>query len=468
MSVDLLEPYKNQTELRVRDYQIYEKIFLGEHFDAFSIKTDGYHKKDFDKLRYIAVNFGGMISKLSADMIFEEFPKITTGDNDEFVSALIKQNQLKTQFYESALENSFRGDAFFRIRAKDSQVIIEDVNAEVVDVEYQQGNVRMEPEAFNLKWEVEVEINGSKEKALFIERHTKGQIENNLYQLEGDGSKGNFLPLDLYDADLEPIEETGVEDSFLVVHIPNYKINSSYYGISDYKDLLPLMHAINNRISKVDNILDKHGDPILAVPEGVLDDEGKVSRKMFGVIEVPTDEASGSKPEYIVWDAKLESAFSEIEKLIDLLFMVSETSPASIGIEKEGKAESGRALKFKLLRTIAKKHRKELYFDWGIKKLLKTAQEFAKNNKFKAGDVSCGKVEDVSIEWMDGIINDEVENLDIEISKIENKLTTRKDAIQRIEGINEKEAEEKLEIIEKEAEKDKPDFNQAPNLNNKK
>jgi hypothetical protein len=452
---------------RINNYELYEKVFLGDHVEAFNIKTQGQYKKELENLRYVAVNFGGMISKLSADMLFEEFPRISAGDNDDFVHELIHKNQLQTQFYESALENSFRGDAVFRIRAKDKQAIIEDINPAIYYPEYDEWNVRKEPTAHVLAWKVKIG-EGEKGKAkygVFEERHLKGSIEHKLYEFEDGGDLGAELNVTEYMEDVKPVEKTGIDD-FLVVHIPNYRINSMFFGISDYKDLMQLMFAINNRITKVDNILDKHGDPILAVPEGVLDEEGKVSRTSFGVIEVPTSESAGAKPEYIVWDAKLESAFSEIEKLIEFLFMTSETAPASLGLDKDGQAESGRALKYKLLRTIAKKHRKELYFDYGIKKLLNTAQEFATVNKLKAGDVTPKKAEKVEIEWQDGIINDAKETLEIEQMKLDNGLTTTKEAIQRLEGIDEKNAEEKVKKIEEEQKKAEPKFSANPFGNN--
>jgi len=455
----------DKEKARINNYEFYEKIFLGEHVEAFNIKTQGEYKKELENLRYVAVNFGGMISKLSADMLFEEFPRISAGENDDFLQALIQKNQLETQLYEAGLENSFRGDAFFRIRAKDGQCIIEDINPAICFPEYDEWNVRKEPTAHVLGWKVNLgeDEKGKPKYGIFQEKHKKGIIEHKLFVLEDDGSLGAELRMADYIGmeGIKPEEKTNVDD-FLVVHIPNYRINSMYFGISDYRDLTQLMFAINNRITKVDNILDKHGDPILAVPEGVLDEEGKVSRQSFGVIEVPTSDSAGAKPEYIVWDAKLESAFSEIEKLIEFLFMTSETAPASLGLDKEGQAESGRALKYKLLRTIAKKHRKELYFDWGIKKILNVAQEFALKNKLKAGDVAPKKPEKVEIEWQDGIINDAKETLEIEQLKLDNGLTTTKEAIQRLECVDEKTAEKKVKEIEEEQNKKEPRFNADP------
>lgn len=452
---------------RIQDYEINEKIFLGEHFEAFNIKTGGEFKAEFSKLeslRYVMVNFGGMISKLSADMLFEEFPKITMPEADEFIDALIESNSLKTQFYESALENSYRGDAVFRLRGENKKVIIEDLNPSVYFPEYDENNIRKEPLSHRLAWRVGLggtnPTSGKQRMGMFMEKHLKGSIEYHLYEIDGAGNVlGEITPIESYYPELKASEKTNIDD-FCVVHIPNYRINSRFFGISDYKDLISLFTAIENRMTKVDNILDKHGDPILAVPEGVLDEEGNVNRKSFGVIEVPTDGGSGQKPEYIVWDANLDSAFKEIDKLVEFLFMTSETSSAAFGLDNSGgQAESGRALKYKLLRTIAKKHRKELYYDGGLKRLFKNACLFAKANSFTAGDVAWkGEVGKVQIEWQDGIINDALETLELEEKKQSMGISSDVDIIARTEGISVKEAEKKLEKIREQKKADMPAF----------
>jgi len=116
------------------------------------------------------------------------------------------------------------------------------------------------------------------------------------------------------------------------------------------------MYAVNNRMTKNENILDKHSDPILALPEGVLDEQGNIRKDKLQLFTIPDNEMGSkpAKPEYITWDASLDNSFKQIDKLIEFLYMTSETSPAVFGMDKQGAAESGRALKLRLMRTIAK------------------------------------------------------------------------------------------------------------------
>lgn len=462
-------PTKTTNEKRIQDYQVFEKIFKGEHFEAFKIKAPQI-VKDYEALRYVATNFGGMISKLAADMLFEEFPKISVPSvkGNAFIEAMMFANKLRTQLYECALETSYRGDGLFRIRSKDGKLLVEDINPEVYFPEYNQGNVRDEVKAHVLQWKMKIAGRKTKEGkdvwAIFKEIHRKGEVENQLFEINESGQFIAQLDVKAY-LGIDALVSTGVDD-FLIFHIPNYRVNSGYFGISDYADLMSLLFAINNRVTKTDNILDKHGDPILAVPPGVLDEDGKVKKESFGVIEVDTSEAGGGKPEYIVWDAKLESAFKHIDMLVNHLFLTSETSFAAFGMDKGGgsaQVESGKALKFKLLRTLAKKHRKQLYFDDAMKSMFYVAMSFAQANSLEcAGVKMVGKVEVPQIEWKDGIVNDDSEQLDQEVIKLENGLTTTKDAISRLEGISDKEAEAKVAEIKKEQDEKAPKFAAAP------
>jgi hypothetical protein len=458
----------NELSNRISQYNLYEKIFLGEHFDAFKQISPKEVSQAYSNLRYVACNFGKMMSMLSADMLFEEFPKITyEGKTSDFHDAMMQSNNFHIQLYESGAEQSYFGDVVLRMRAKNGQIILEDVQPHSYDVEVNPMNVRAEPTAHIFQWKVTLPIsNGRKNEALFKEIHRKGSIEYELWQLDNGEMSiklnvGDYFKTD--DGKPHPeVVKTNIDD-FLVVHIPNYRTNTRIWGISDYKDLINLFFAINNRMTRVDNILDAHGEPILAVPDGVLDDEGKVRREAFGVIEVNNMEAGGQMPQYIVWDAKLESAFDEIDRLVDFLFMFSDMSPSLFGRDKDGQAESGRALKYRLLRTLAKKHRKELYYDANLKRFLTTAQKFALANGLSANGIKMtGKVVEPTIKWQDGIINDALEQIEIEERKLDSGLTTKAESIAVLDGITEDEAQVKLEKVKKEQAENKPTFTASP------
>lgn len=447
----------NEDKARLDRYSTNDKLFRGDHFNAFSLRiSDPKWTKEYYTLKYVAANFAGLISKVCADMLFSEPIQIDTDDGDqEFLEGLISQNKLHTQFYESALANSRHGDAIFKIRSgilnpgdETPTVIIEDINPSVYFPVLNPFNTREEPRTVDLAWVITV----GNQKYLRKETHTAGKITNSLWYMDGETVKGVADLSVLGDQAPEEEQQTGITES-LIIHVPNWKDGSTFYGYDDYADIISLMYAVNNRMTKGENILDKHSDPILALPPGVLDEQGKVRRESFHMFEIPSDGVGNPvKPEYITWNASLEPAFSQIEKLIEMLYMFSETSPDAFGMGN-GQSDSGRALKFKLMRTIAKVARKKLYYDHAIKQVLFVAQQFAKVNKIPLNDGTTISKEPVipEIIWSDGLPIDDREVIENEEMRLASGTQTIVDAIKNIDNVDEEAATKKAAAIKAES-----------------
>lgn len=443
-------PYSG-SETRLKDYAYFEKLFLGDHFQAFNIRIDDpKYTKQYQKLRYVMVNFAGLMSKVVADMLFSEPITIKAGEkgDQEFIDALVHENNLNTQLYESALSNSYFGDAVLKVRVgkrnptdKNPTVIIEENTPKVYFPRLDQTNVRAEPEAHEFAWKMEI----AGKEYVRKEIHTIGKITNELWVLKENGTIGDKVDIKTI-LGVDPEEDTKINRS-VVVHVPNWKTSGRYFGISDYYDVDSLFYAINNRFTKVDNVLDKHTDPILAVPEGVLDEDGKVKREALNMIEI-SPEAGKEKPEYIVWNANLEAAFTEVDHLVDMFYMVSEISPDVLGMGKGGAVESGRALKLKILRTIAKVARKKLYYDRAIKEIIYVAELVAKAWNVEVDGKKLTKEPEIpDIVWSDGLPIDDAEAIDDEVKKLDAGITTAKDSIMKLEGLDAKAAEAKAKEI---------------------
>lgn len=451
-------PYPEHEE-RLKNYRHYDLLFEGKHFDAFAIKIQSQlYQQQYARLKYVAVNFAGLISKVSADMLFGEQIKIEASNPkmQKWLNNLLFDNKMHTQLYESAMVNSRLGDDILKIRSAprhssqtESTVIIEEVRPDIYYPHFAAGNWRADPEYQDLAFKVMI----GNDAYLRVERHYPGLIENKLYKLE-DGGKLMPVPegIKKYDPSLEDSQETGISRS-LIVHVPNWRAGS-FWGISDYADIETLMYALNNRLTKNENVLDKHTDPILALPEGVLNEKGEVDKRALEIYTIPENEVGGApmKPEYITWNASLDNAFKQIEKLVEFLYMTSETSPGVFGLDKSGQAESGRALKLRLMRTISKINRKKVFYDQAIKEALLVAQELAQVHGYKVmGELLPGKPEIPSIVWSDGLPIDDLEQVELETKKIDAGIQSKVDAIVHIEGIDEADAKKKLEDIRNES-----------------
>jgi hypothetical protein len=438
---------KIKDDTRIAEYKIYEDLFNGDHFTAFSIKAEEFKDK-YARLRYITCNFTGLVSKVIADMLFGEPVAIIDKENQDFINAVVFENKLDTLFYEHSIANSYYGDNLFKIRVENNYVKIEDASPMLYVPELDPHNVRAKPKRIHL---VSTYTKGD-DKYLIVETHEPPFVRMRVAKITKDGVT------QISNKAFEGISGIKYADSvdtkvnrYLVIHVPNWKTRG-HFGISDFKDIKELVFALNNRMTKTDNILDKHSDPILAVPSGVLDEEGKVQKKAFTMFEM---DDKGNKPEYIVWNANLDNAIAEIDKIVEFLFMFSETSPDALGMGKNGIAESGRALKMRLLRTIAKRNRKKLYYDEAIKELIFVTELLVKANPaYKVTDelssVPVPKPQPPTTSWQDGVVNDETERVDIAIKKIDAGILSKKKAVMELENVEEDEADTILKEVSEE------------------
>jgi len=437
-------PPKGHQE-RVAAYQRYERLFLGQHKLVFAVLPQPYQMK-----RYIVANFAGLISRLSADLLFGEQSDVLTTQEDEAAKEALRQivtrNNLHAVNYESALSNSFRGDAVYKVRwgkrtpqAEQPEAIIDEVPASIYFPELDDDDVRKLIRV-TLAW-VKRDPKDSKRAYLRAEVHEPGVIRHQLFDLgsvpslaiSGDpariigGKAPQQVPLNTLEAyqDLPEEEQTGL-DHIPVFHVPNFRYGSRFWGISDYEGLESLFESLNNRVSQIDEVLDKHVAPKIVVPPGFVDEDGKIRFDRMETIELgPGDQP----PSYITWDAHLQAAFTQFEKLLDLLFMLSETAPSAFGLDKFGVAESGRALRLRLLRTLAKINRKRLYYDTALKAALLTAQVL---------DVTHGSGEyepaEPTLQWADGLPEDMVEMVEIESQRLAAGNTSVESSVRRLDG----------------------------------
>src|SRR5690242_11765496 len=160
-------PYSEKDKNRLVDYRFYRMLFDGAHFDAFKIRIQS---KDFNdayaRIRYLYVNFPGMISKIVADMLFGEPVKIQAKDpkTQAWLEDFWRENNLDMLFYESALTNSAEGDALVKLRTgkrgakdKENTVLLEPVPPAIYFPHVDIFNVTGEPAVKELAWKFSID-----------------------------------------------------------------------------------------------------------------------------------------------------------------------------------------------------------------------------------------------------------------------------------------------------------------------
>lgn len=461
-------PHPDHAE-RIKRYKRNRRLFLGKHgdvFDKVQARLSARHKE----LVYIAVNFPGIICKRSADLLFGEAPVYLAGKpnspEQQRIEELVRDNRLNMINYEMALGAAYRGDSFYKIRwgqrwggllpedIDPFRPIIESQNPMYVFPQTAPGDVN-KIIAYHIAYPLEVEGSLGREWILFVEEHHPGRIVYRQFRMNPthiNAIDNEYEEWKIYAeiTDAHEEVETGVPFP-LVVHVPNFATDDSWEGIDDLSEHESLFDEINNRLSQISVILDKHADPAIAVPAGTLevDEQGN---PIFRVAEHKVFEVDGKEdiiPEYITWDGQLEAAFKELEKLVEFLLMTSEIPMVALGKDNAGTSgASGLSIKWRLNPLLAKINRKRQYFNEALMQTLYIAQLLEHAQAKKKPDYTPTVPK---IVFKDGLPDDELEMANIMSIRTGGKPTmSQKRAIMLLDGMTEEQAEAEMRQIEEE------------------
>jgi len=446
---------------RLKRYTENKKLFEGKHAEVF---------KDWVRLLRgdqratleIILNWHRRLSTLWADLLLGEPPKITAGEwqgrEQEELDEIIVNNNFLNIAYEAALDISRYGDGIFKTRL-DGHAIIEAIPPALWHPIVNPSNIK-DIQAHVIGWTFEVDTPGvfnrdKKTTYLRLEIHHKGAIENRLYTLD-ESIIDKQIPLKTFYPGLPDMEETGIDD-FLVVPVHNLSTSDRIYGIDDYSDLDSVIQELEIRIAQISRILDKHADPNMYGPDTALmqdPDTGQWVVKGGGKF-YPVGEGE-DPPGYVTWEGQLTAAFKEIEILIEQLYVLSETSAAAFGQLKSGLAESGTALRRLMMAPLAKVNRIRLRFDPAIKQTLWLA------SKLEASAGVGIELENINIQWQDGLPDDDKEQAEIYETYIRSGIMSRETAIQRLFDLDPESLQLELEKILTEQNQEVPMMFRAP------
>jgi len=434
---------------RIDRYTRYTLLRDGKHEQAFQniINKYGHTYKSDAKLqmpsRFISVNLPKEITRIGADLMFDEKPQVKAGENTEWVQLAWEELQLSRILYESVDYAGARGDAILRIRVEDKELYVDAIDPSMYKPIYDDGVETGQPDAQELWTQTTIQQGDTIIPVSLVETYRDGVLT---YRLT-DGSK-EYRVEDYFPEYAEPIDLKLAGDEQLIIHIKNSGSPISIWGTSDYSDIEGLIYEVDNRTSRIAAILDKHSSPKLKAPKGTMDNLKKGGE--FDIFEYMPQNGDVSI-EYLSWDGQLVAAFQHLESTIDLMLQIANITPAMVGRDKVGGgAESGRALKFKLIRTLAMKHRKEMYWSLAIRQLLWTLQVLSSQNGYTiAGERSQEPVYP-TVEFSDSIIMDEVERIENIERQLGAGLISKVEAMQNFHNIEEEIAQARLERINSE------------------
>lgn len=205
--------------------------------------------------------------------------------------------------------------------------------------------------------------------------HSKGQIQHVVYQiadklpLKIEGAEliqgsGKVLkgPLKLKDfpafasilTDATGIQKPDVDD-VLIVQVHNAISSERYYGRPDYKpSILSLIESLELLFAQRAEVLAKFTSPTPVIPESATTFDHKTQEWVYRPGQPIIMAVGDSSPSLMVWDAQLTNVNSAIEQSMDQLLQMLQLSRLLLAGKDAGTAESGTALRIRLIPTLSK------------------------------------------------------------------------------------------------------------------
>lgn len=427
---------------RLERYAQNRLLFEGKHEQVYK-DWIRLLREDQQATLEMVLNWHKRLTLLFADLLLGEPPRIIAGDQDseeqKALERLIEDNDLFNVAYEVALDVSRYGTGIFKIRY-DGRAIIEGQQPAIWFPVVKPDNIK-EIQAHVLAWTYEEEAlergKTVKKKYLQTEIHERGRITTAKYPIENN----------IIGPAIEQEETETDVDEFLVVPVNNILTTDRVTGLDDYSDLDSIIQELEVRIAQISRILDKHADPNMYGPDTVLERDpatGQWGYRSGGkYFPVGKDE---QPPGYVTWDGQLEAAFRQIDLLMEQLYILSETSAAAFGQLKSGLAESGTALRRLMMAPLAKVNRIRMRFDPALKEVLWLAS-ILERAQGMAGAVV---LENIHIDWKDGLPDDEQEVTQNETQRYTAGLTSLESSLRRLYGLEGEALQEEIDRIRSE------------------
>jgi len=494
-------PPPNDIE-RIAKYKRAEAIYDGKLFEVFERATellkDTPVASQLGKL-YIAVNLMDVLVSKPADLMVGDPPTFESGTPDDSIeqkalNSIVEENDVVQMIHEVGTGSGIRGDSwiktYYGARQDFSEVeaaglpvpdvkreaILEAVDACYVFPELSRGS-RKKFKAVNIayvEWVTEAtalsiitsKLTGLKTNSkpyLVVERHLPGFIIYERYKVTQLGVNTEFgVPIPVFRIDEavptgkdEDVVATGVNRP-LVFHAPYKTIDTDWKGTGMIEKLESVLAAINDRLVQIDYILWKHSDPVAYGPDDISEDDGTTAVRWGGGRYIPLAK-DDVVPGYMTWESQLEGAFKELDILLSIVFMQSETpqwlfGTTVAGADKGGSGTShtdGAAIKARFMPILSKVKRIRTHIDKAIRDALWSAMEL--ENYANQGVAGYTPYEPVypKINWRDGIPRNEKEEAEVYQIRTGNMATLdAASAIKRMDGIDDLQAAEILERIQ--------------------
>lgn len=424
---------------RLEIYKQNKDLFEGEHCEVYdeSLKRIERVIGNFEQvISYpVIINFQKLISLKTADLLLGELPQISCGEKgskqQDTIDSIIENSDLWEICRQAVIDVSRYGDGLFDVRRKKDCGVVSQTQPPLWFPVVSPDDVK-EILYHVIGWTFEGDDG---RKRLKVRIHEAGKYEERLYFIEGN-LIGNMI-----DSKVFP---TGLSDC-AIIQIPNTMTSDRCTGIDDYQDVDSIIAELMVRIGQISRILDKHASPSMSGPQTALEkDPSSGQWRLKAGNYFPRDAKDDPNVEYITWDGQLEANFKQVDKLINLLYTISEMGAAIFGDlnNQTGQVPSGSALRRLMISPLAKVSRIRNKLDTALKEALYLASELGGKGYVNLRD------EVINITWADGLPEDAREMAEIMEIRTGKKATiSRMSAIKKLDDMDDDGADEELAKI---------------------
>lgn len=144
-------------------------------------------------------------------------------------------------------------------------------------------------------------------------------------------------------------------DNVLIVHVQNQLTSERYYGRSDYKpSVMSLIEGLELAFAQRDEVLSKFTNPTPVVPESATVWDHRTEEWIYKPGMPIITKKEDVPPSLMVWPAELGAVEKSIDQKMDQLLQMLQLSRVLLAGQGQGQAESGTALRIRLIPTLAK------------------------------------------------------------------------------------------------------------------
>ena len=364
----------NTETTRIRNYRVYKAIFDGKIEVAFPDLPErltetlkNYKGELIDFFNPINLKFGKLIPKKFADFIFGRTPTVihtTNSKLDKPIKKAIIKSNLWNMIKKNFMDCYQFGNGVSKCYNKSPIYIYEgnrtDGDAALAPIQYTHWLPQVSEFDYN-------NIIGNIIGTVYAIDDAKTQYEILLEYYNNDGTYRKevwscskpqvYGRVTLGKRKQSWTGKTVLDSNSVKVFTGFSTTEDGIYGQSAYTMYYEILKEIIVRYTQIAKVIDKHAMPVMTGPTSALATDEKTGERYFKrgdyIAISPND---GSIPvKYMEWDGKLDASFSELDRLVGLLYQMSEVGAPFLDgdTDKLGFAESARALKIRHKSPIA-------------------------------------------------------------------------------------------------------------------